>query len=190
MWVYQKKLEYPVRVRGRNPRMARFLFAQWGGPDSEMTAAVRYLTQRYTMPTGRGKALLTDIGTEELAHWEIIGTMIYRLIEDATPEELEAAGLGAHYAQFGKGLQVGDASGYPFTAAFYVANADPIADLTDDMAAEQRARATYDHLLALSDDPDISDGLSFLREREIIHFQRFGEELDYIQSYLEQRHVF
>ena len=190
MWIYQKKLEYPVRVGQRDLRMAKFLFSQFGGPDGELTAAVRYLTQRYTMPTGMTKAVLTDIGTEELAHWEMISTMIYQLVDDATVEELEAAGLGAHYAEFGRSLQLHGASGQPFTSAYYVANADPIADLTDDMAAEQRARATYDHLLALTDDPDLADGLRFLREREVVQFQRFGEALDSVQAYLDEKHVF
>jgi len=190
MWIYEKMLEYPVRVSRPNPRLAKYLYAQYGGPDSELIAALRYLDQRYTMPTGRSKALLTDIGTEELAHLEMIASMIYMLTDGVPPDQLARAGLGEHYAQFGRALFYADSPGPPATAAYFVANADPIADLTDDMAAEQRARATYDHLLALSDDPGIRDGLTFLREREIVHFQRFGEALDHVQDYLSQRKVF
>ncbi|MEW6447081.1 MAG: manganese catalase family protein [Bacillota bacterium] len=190
MWIYEKKLEYPVRVYSRDLRMAKFLTAQYGGPDSELSASIRYLNQRYTMPTPRTKGLLTDIGTEEMAHWEIVGTMIYRLIQGATPDELERAGLGSHYALHDKALFPADANGVPWTAAYIQAHADPVADLHEDLAAEQKARATYEHLICLTDDPGIKDTLRWLREREVIHFQRFGEALDHVQGYLSSKKVF
>lgn len=177
MWNYQKNLEYPVKIKNKDLRMAKFLVTQYGGPDGELGAALRYLNQRYTMPTGKTKGLLTDIGTEELAHVEIICTMIYQLIKDATPKELEAAGLGANYAQHDNGLYPTDANGVPFSATFATLG-NPIADLTEDLAAEQKAKATYEHLIDMTDDHDIKDVLKFLWAREVIHYQRFGEALE------------
>lgn len=177
MWIYEKKLEYPVHIKCKDLGMAKYLITQYGGPDGELSAAIRYLNQRYTMPTGKSKALLTDIGTEELAHLEIIAAMVYQLTKDATPEELRKAGLGSHYADFGKSLFPVNAAGVPWTAAYIAANDDPVADLHENMAAEQKARATYEHLLNLTDDADVKDVLRFLREREVVHFQRFGEAL-------------
>jgi spore coat protein JC len=190
MWVYEKKLEYPVRVYSRDLRMAKFLTAQYGGPDSELSAAIRYLNQRYTMPTPRTKGLLTDIGTEEMAHWEIIGTMIYKLTRGATAEEMARAGLGGHYAQHDNALFPADANGVPWTAAYIQAHGDPVTDLHENMAAEQKARATYEHLIRLTDDPGIKDTLRFLREREVVHFQRFGEALDHVHGYMDAKKVF
>lgn len=187
MWIYVKHLERPVRVQRPDVRMAKYLFAQYGGPDGEFSAAWRYLNQRYTMPTNQTKALLTDIGTEELAHLEMLGTMIYMLIRDTSPEELEQAGLGDHFAQHGYALFLHDAAGVPWTAAYYQAHDDPVTDLHEDMAAEQKARTAYEHLLLLTDDPGLRDGLAFLREREIVHFQRFGEALNHIHEYLSSR---
>lgn len=187
MWVYEKRLEYPVRVERTDLRMAKYLFALYGGPDSELSAAVRYLNQRYTIPTNRAKGLLTDIGTEEMAHWEIIGSMIYKLTQGAPVEELEKAGLGAHFAEHDRALFPHDAAGVPWTAAYIQAHGDPIADLHEDMAAEQKARATYEHLIRMTDDPGIIDTLRFLREREVVHFQRFGEALNYVHEYMENR---
>ncbi|GAW93106.1 manganese catalase family protein [Calderihabitans maritimus] len=187
MWVYEKKLQYPVRVSKCDVRMAKYLITQYGGPDGELSAALRYLNQRYTMPTGRAKALLTDIGTEELAHLEIIATMVYKLLKGVPPEKLKEAGLGAHYAQHDSALFLSDANGVPWTAAYIQAHGDPVADLHEDMAAEQKARATYEHLIRLTDDPDLKDGLRFLREREVVHFQRFGEALDHVQGYLNDK---
>jgi len=182
MWIYEKKLQYPVHIKCKDLGMAKYLITQYGGPDGELSAAIRYLNQRYTMPTGKAKALLTDIGTEELAHLEIIAAMVYQLMKDATPEELREAGLGAHYAEFGKSLFPVNAAGVPWTAAYIAANDDPVADLHENMAAEQKARATYEHLINLTDDADVKDVLRFLREREVVHFQRFGEALVDVQD--------
>lgn len=181
MWFYEKKLQYPVNIKNKDLRMAKYLVTQYGGPDGELGAALRYLNQRYTMPNEKGKAILTDIGTEELAHVEMIQTMIYQLIKDATPKEMEAAGLGSHYVQHGNALFPTDANGIPFTSAYFQAHGDPIADLHEDMAAEQKARATYENLINMTDDPDLIDPLRYLRQREVIHFQRFGEVLDDVQ---------
>ena len=151
---------------------------------------MRYLSQRYTMPTGRGKGVLTDIGTEELAHWEMIATMVYKLTKGASITDIKQAGLGSHYAIWDSGIFPGDSNGVPFTTAYINVMGDPIADLHEDMAAEQKARATYENLIRLTDDVDLMDGLKFLREREVVHFQRFGETLDYIQGYMDSKKAF
>ena len=177
MFSYEKKLQYPVNIKKKDLRMAKYLVTQYGGSNGELAAAFRYLNQRYTMPDNRGKALLTDIGTEELAHIEIICTMIYQLMSNATLAELEAAGLGAHYVDHGRALYYADAQGNPWTATYIQAKDDVIADLHEDMAAEQKALATYYHLINLTDDVDIIQVLKFLGEREIVHYQRFGEAL-------------
>lgn len=191
MWIYEKKLEYPVNIKSKDIGMAKYLFAQYGGPDGELSASIRYLSQRYTMPTGKSKALLTDIGTEELAHVEIIASMIYQLTKDATPEELRAAGLGAAYTEHGKAIYPADANGIPWTAAYIQATADPVTDLTEDMAAEQKARTVYEHLMKLTDDADVKDVLRFLREREVVHFQRFGEALVDVQdNFLNKKKIY
>lgn len=186
MWFYEKRLEYPVNIRNKDIRMAKFLLAQYGGPDGELSAAIRYLNQRYTMPTGKSKALLTDIGTEELAHVEMIASMVYQLLRDATPQELEAAGLGGNFTQHDNALFPADANGIPWTATYIQATGDPVADLHENMAAEQKARATYEHLIQLTDDPDIIDPLRWLREREVVHFQRFGEALMDVQDNMKR----
>ncbi|MGN1312006.1 MAG: manganese catalase family protein [Bacilli bacterium] len=175
MWKYVKTLQYPVNIKKKDLKMAKFLVTQYGGANGELGAAWRYLNQRYTMPDDKGKALLTDIGTEELAHVEIISTMIYQLMKDATLEELKDAGLDAHYAEHGKALYPTDAFGIPFTVAYFASTGDPLADLSEDMAAEQKARATYENLINLTNDQDVIDVLLFLRQREIIHFERFKE---------------
>ena len=179
MWVYQKKLQYPVNIRKKDLKMAKYLFSQYGGPDSELAASLRYLNQRYTMPDDKGKALLTDIGTEELAHLEIIATMAYQLMQGATIEEIKNAGLGGMFAQHDSGLFPTDAMGVPFTTAYIDTSGDHIADIESDMAAEQRARATYEHLMDLTNDPDVLAPLSFLRQREVVHYQRFKELRNY-----------
>lgn len=184
MWIYEKKLEYPVNIKRKDLKMAKYIVTQYGGPAGELAAAWQYLNQRYTMPDDKGKALLTDIGTEELAHVEIISTMLYQLMKGATVKELEEAGLGAHYAQFGRDLFPSDANGVPFTMAYIKTAGDYIADIESNMAAEQRARATYEHLMDLTRDPDVLAPLSFLRQREIIHYQRFKELRNY---YLSQK---
>lgn len=184
MWIYEKKLEYPVNIRKKDLKMAKYLMAQYGGPTGELSAALQYLNQRYTMPDDRGKALLTDIGTEELAHVEMISAMSYQLMNGATTEEMKAAGLGGTFAQQDTALFPSDATGIPFTAAYINTTGDFIADLESDMASEQRARATYEHLMDLTDDPDVLGPLAFLRQREIIHYQRFKELRNY---YLENK---
>lgn len=178
MWAYEKKLQYPVNINKKDLKLAKYLLSQYGGPDSELGAATRYLNQRYTMPDDKGKALLTDIGTEELAHVEMISTMIYQLLKDATLKEIREAGLDSHYAEHGKGLYPTDANGVPFTVAYFATTGDPIADLSEDMAAEQKARAVYENLINLTEDPDVIGPLLFLRQREIIHFTRFKELYD------------
>lgn len=175
MWKYVKTLQYPVNIKKKDLKMAKFLVTQYGGANGELAAAWRYLNQRYTMPDDKGKALLTDIGTEELAHVEIISTMIYQLMKDATLEELKDAGLDSHYAEHGKALYPTDANGIPFTVAYFASTGDPLADLSEDMAAEQKARAVYENLINLTNDQDVIDVLLFLRQREIIHFERFKE---------------
>ena len=184
MWIYEKKLEYPVNIRKKDLKMARYLMAQYGGPTGELSAALQYLNQRYTMPDDKGKALLTDIGTEELAHVEMISAMAYQLMRGATTEEMKAAGLGGVFAQQDNALFPSDSGGIPFTAAYINTTGDFIADLESDMASEQRARATYEHLMDLTSDPDVLGPLSFLRQREIIHYQRFKELRNY---YLENK---
>lgn len=177
MWYYVKTLEYPINLKCKDLKMAKYLITQYGGPDGELGAALRYLNQRYTMPTGKSKALLTDIGTEEMAHVEMIGTMVYQLMENASIEELKAAGLGGHFADHGKALFYTNPEGVPWTASYIQAKGEAIADLHENMAAEQKARVTYEWLITLTDDHEIKEILRFLREREVVHYQRFGEAL-------------
>ena len=182
MWYYVKTLEHPVNLKSTDIRMAKLLVTQYGGPDGELGAALRYLDQRYSMPTNKAKALLTDIGTEELAHVEIMATMVHQIMENASIDEIKAAGLDGHYADHGKGLFYTDATGNPWTATYIQCKGDVIADLNEDMAAEQKARATYEWLINLTDDIEIKKILGFLREREVVHFQRFGEALVDVQD--------
>ena len=182
MWKYEKRLQYPVNIKKKDLQMAKYLVTQYGGSNGEMAAALRYLNQRYTMPDERGKALLTDIGTEELAHIEMICTMIYQLTKDATVEELRAVGLGGHYAEHNKALYPTDANGVPFTVTYFAATGDPLADLYENMAAEQKARAVYENLITMTNDPDIIGPLLWLRQREIVHFNRFKELYDYYKA--------
>lgn len=184
MWKYVKKLEYPVNIQKKDLKMAKYLLTQYGGPNGEFSAAMRYLNQRFTMPDERGKALLTDIGTEELAHVEIIAAMIYQLMDGASVEELEAAGLTSHYVQYDHALFPIDDEGVPFTSAYIEATGDYLADLVSDMAAEQRARVTYENLMNVTNDPDLLGPLSFLRQREIVHYTRFKE----LKEYYEQKY--
>ena len=182
MWAYQKRLQYPINIKKKDLRMAKLLVTQYGGSNGELSAALRYLNQRYTMPDNRGKALLTDIGTEELAHIEMISTMIYQLMKDATIEEIIEAGLDPHYAEHNRALFPTDANGVPFTVAYFATTGDPLADLSEDMAAEQKARAIYENLIDLTTDPDVIAPLLWLRQREIVHFARFKELFDYYQN--------
>jgi spore coat protein JC len=183
MWTYNKKLEYPVRVDTCNPTLAAMIIEQFGGADGELGAGIRYLTQRWTMPTNEAKGILTDIGTEELAHWEIIGTLVWKLVKDATIDDIKGTPFEAHYANHGKSPFPHDAAGFPWSATFINSKDDPVADLHENMAAEQKARATYEHLIRLSDDPGVIDALRFLREREVVHYQRFGETLRIVEEY-------
>ena len=182
MWQYQKKLQYPVDIKRKDLRMAKYLVTQYGCSNGEMAAALRYLNQRYTMPDERGKALLTDIGTEELAHIEMISTMIYQLVKGASLEELRQAGLDTHYAEHNRALYPTDANGVPFSVMYFATTGDPIADLYEDMAAEQKARAVYENLIDLTTDPDVIGPLLWLRQREVVHFNRFKELCDYYKS--------
>ncbi|MDD3453027.1 MAG: manganese catalase family protein [Bacilli bacterium] len=184
MWLYEKKLEYPIDIKKKDLTLAKSLYSQYGGPDSELAAALRYLNQRYTMPDDKGKALLTDIATEELGHLEMIATMIYQLTKNTSIDELKKADFSGHFAQHDNGLFINDANGVPFTTSYIETTGDFIADLESDMAAEQRARATYEHLIDLTTDPDAIGPLSFLREREVVHYQRFKELRNY---YLENK---
>lgn len=182
MFRYEKMLEYPVNVKNKDLKMAKLLAAQFGGPDGELSAALRYLSQRFSMPDEKGKALLSDIGTEELGHVEMICTMINGLIKNASIEELKEAGLDAWYTEHNRGIYPMDANGVPFTSAYIASTGNPIVDLHEDMAAEEKARATYENLMDLTKDESILAPLSFLRQREIVHYTRFKELLDYYKS--------
>ena len=190
MWIYEKKLEYPVKIKRKNPALAKIIIAQYGGPDGELGAALRYLSQRFTMVTPQAKAVLNDVGTEELAHLEMIGSMVTQLLHKATPEEMKQAGLDASYVDHGLGVFPQGANGMPWTAAGIQSKGDPITDLYENMAAEQKARSTYEYLLDLIDDPDVADPIKFLREREVVHFQRFGECLRYVQEHYDNKRIF
>jgi spore coat protein JC len=189
LWIYEKKLQYPVKVSTCNPLLAKYLIEQYGGADGELAAALRYLNQRYTIPD-KVVGLLTDIGTEEFAHLEMIATMIYKLTKDATPEQLKAAGIDAHYANHDSALFYHNAAGAPFTATYIAAKGDPIADLYEDIAAEEKARATYQWIINMSDDTDLNDSLKFLREREIIHSQRFREAVEILKDERDRKKIF
>lgn len=186
MFAYEKRLQYPINIKKKNIKMAKLLVTQYGGSNGELCAALRYLNQRYTMPDNRGKALLTDIGTEELAHVEMISTMVYQLLKDATVEEMKEAGLDSHYAEHKNALYPTDANGVPFTVAYFATTGDPLADLSEDMAAEEKARAVYENLIDLADDQDVIDVLLWLRQREIIHFNRFKELYDIYKKELKK----
>ena len=177
MWKYEKKLQYPVNIKNPNPKYAQIIITQYGGPDGEASAALRYLTQRYGQPYDEVKATLTDIGTEELAHMEMICAMVHQLTRKLTPEEINASGFAPYFVDHTIAVYQVAASGAPWTATYYQSKGDVITDLHEDLAAEQKARVTYDNLLRLIDDPDITEPLKFLREREVVHYQRFGEAL-------------
>ena len=186
MWAYQKKLQFPIEIKNKDLKMAKNIITQLGGANGELGAALRYLNQRYTMPDNKGKALLSDIGTEELAHAEMIATMVYQLTKDATLEELKENGLDNMYVEHGIGIYPTDSNGIPFTAAYFAVTGNPLADLSEDMAAEQKARATYENLIDLTNDPDLLAPLSFLRQREVVHYERFKELfLEYVKKGLK-----
>lgn len=190
MWMYDKKLEYPIKIKNPDPRMAKLIITQYGGPDGELAASLRYLSQRFSMITPQAKATLNDIGTEELAHLEMVGTMVRQLTQGASMKEIEDGGFDVYYADHDTAVYPISASGSPFTAAYIQSKGDPITDLYENMAAEQKARSTYEYLIRMADDPDVIGPLKFLREREIVHFQRFGEALRHVQDYISSKRVF
>ena len=175
MWAYEKRLQYPVNIKNPNPKLAKLIITQLGGPDGETGAAMRYLSQRYSMPYSKVKATLTDIGTEELAHMEIVSAIVYQLTRNLTPEQIKQSGFDTYFVDHTTGIYPIAASGTPFSATTFQSTGDVITDLTEDLAAEQKARLTYDNILRLVDDNDVKDPIRFLRQRELVHFQRFGE---------------
>lgn len=190
MWVYEKKLEYPVKITMPNPAMAKVIITQLGGPDGELAASMRYLSQRYSAPYAVVKGTLNDIGTEELAHLEMVGAMVHQLTRNLSIEEIKRAGFDAYFVDHTTGVYPQAASGTPFTASVLQSKGDIVTDLFEDMAAEQKARTTYDNLIRLADDPAVIDPLRFLREREIVHFQRFGEALRHTQEHLNSKNFY
>ena len=190
MWIYEKRLQYPVKITKTCPKTAQLIISQYGGPDGELSASMRYLAQRYTMPVKSVGGLLTDIGTEELAHMEIICAMVYQLTKDLTVEEAEAAGFDAYYIDHTAGLWPQAASALPFSSVEFQSKGDAITDLTEDLAAEQKARTVYDNLLRMITDPEVREPLKFLRAREIVHFQRFGEALEQTKEKMDAKNFY
>ena len=182
MWTYEKKLQYPVKIKNPNPAYAKIIMDQYGGPDGELGAALRYLSQRYSMPSDELKGLLTDVGTEELSHLEMVGTIVYQLTKGLSEEELKKQGFSEYFVEHTTGVYPQAASGEAFTAATLNVKGDVMADLSESLGAEQKARVTYDNILRMVDDPDVRDPIKFLRAREIVHYQRFGECLEYIHE--------
>jgi len=177
MFVYEKKLQYPVKIKNPNPKLAKVIISQFGGPDGELAASTRYLSQRYSMPYPELKGLLTDIGVEELSHLEMVASIIHQLTRELSTDEIIKSGFDTYFVDHTAGIYPTAASGFPWTAAAIGVKGDVIADLNEDMGAEQKARVTYDNILRLSDDADVNDVIRFLREREVVHYQRFGEAL-------------
>ena len=190
MWIYEKRLQYPICITRPNAKMASFIMSQYGGPDGEIGASMRYLSQRYSMNNRKVAGLLTDIGTEELAHMEMVASIIRQLTKGLSAEELEASGLGKYYIDHTGGIWPQSSGGIPFNANQFQSKGDPITDLFEDMAAEQKARSTYDNILRLAHDYEVADPIKFLREREIVHFQRFGEALRIIQDELDSKNFY
>ncbi len=190
MWTYEKRLQHPVNIKKCDPNMAALIISQFGGPDGELAASQRYLSQRYSVPYGEVAGLLTDIGTEELAHMEMICAIVHQLTRNLTPEQIKKSTFAPFYIDHTTGLWPAAASGAPFSATVFQSKGDPITDLTEDMAAEQKARTTYDNILRLVDDPDVREPIKFLREREIVHFQRFGEGLRIVQDNLNSKNFY
>lgn len=190
MFSYQKKLQYPVKISKPNPRLASIIISQYGGPDGELGASLRYLSQRYSMPFDEQKGLLTDIGVEELGHLEMIGAIVHQLTRNLKEKDIENSSFAPYFVDHTLGVYPTAAAGSPWNAAGMQVKGDPIADLTEDLAAEQKARVTYDNILRLSDDPDVNDVIKFLRQREIVHFQRFGESLQQLREKLNQKNVY
>ncbi len=190
MWSYEKRLQYPVNIKTRNPKIAQVIISQYGGPDGEMGAAMRYLSQKYAMKNPRVAGLLNDIDTEELAHLEIVGTIVHQLVKDLPCDDVDIAGFEKYYVDHTLGVWPQAAGGVPFTATEFQSKGDPITDLFEDMAAEQKARTTYDNILALVKDCEVADPIKFLREREIVHFQRFGEALRMITEDMDKKNFY
>lgn len=190
MFSYEKKLQYPVNIKTPNPKYAQIILTQYGGPDGELGASLRYLSQRFSMPYPELKGLLTDIGTEELGHLEMIGAIVYQLTRNLTEEQIKKAGFDAYFVDHTTGVYPASAAGVPFNAAAIACKGDVITDLHEDLAAEQKARTTYDNILRLVDDPDVRDPIKFLREREIVHYQRFGEGLRLATDRLDSKNYY
>ena len=190
MFIYKKSLQYPVKIDKPNPRLASIILSQYGGPDGELGASLRYLSQRYSMPYPEQKGLLTDIGTEELGHLEMIGAIVHQLTRNLKDNQYRDPAFAPYFVDHTAGIYPTAASGFPWSAASMQVKGDPIADLTEDLAAEQKARVTYDNILRLSDDPDVNDVIKFLREREVVHFQRFGEAIEKLREKLNQKNVY
>ena len=190
MFIYEKKLQYPIRIKNPNPTLAKIIISQYGGPDGELGASLRYLSQRFSMPYPELQGILTDIGTEELGHLEMVGTLVRQLTRNLSIEEIKAAGYDAYFVDRTLGVYPQSAGGVPWDAMSIGVKGDVIADLTEDMGAEQKARVTYDNILRLSDDPDVSNVIRFLREREVVHYQRFGEALALATEKLDQKNVY
>jgi len=190
MFVYEKKLQFPIRIKNPNPALAKVIVTQFGGPDGELGASMRYLSQRYSMPYAELKGLLTDIGTEELSHLEMVGTILHQLTRELSPAEIKKAGFDTYFVDHTTGVYPTAASGFPWSAASIGVKGDVITDLTEDMGAEQKARTTYDNILRLSDDPDVSQVIRYLREREIVHFQRFGEGLRLAMDRMDSKNFY
>ena len=190
MFIYEKKLQYPVKISTPNPKLASVIISQYGGPDGELGASLRYLSQRYSMPFDELKGLLTDIGTEELGHLEMVGSIVHQLTRNLKDSQIQDSAFAPYFVDHTVGVYPTFASGTPWSAATIAVKGDPIADLTEDLAAEQKARVTYDNILRLSDDPDVNNVIKFLRQREINHFQRFGEALQLLREKLNQKNVY
>lgn len=190
MWNYEKRLQFPVNIKETNPEIAKIIITQYGGPDGELSASMRYLAQRYTMPYNAVAGVLTDIGTEELAHFEMICAIVHQLTRDLTPEQIKESGFDDYYVDHTLALWPQAASGTPFSATTFQSKGDPITDLFEDMAAEQKARTTYDNILRLVKDPDVVEPIKFLRAREVVHFQRFGESLRIVQDNLDSKNFY
>ena len=190
MFSYEKKLQYPVKIDRPNPRLARIILTQYGGPDGELGASLRYLSQRYSMPFDELKGLLTDIGTEELGHLEMVGAIVHQLTRNMKDEQYKDPTFAPYFVDHTNGVYPASAAGTPWSAMTMQVKGDPITDLAEDMGAEQKARTTYDNILRLSDDPDVNDVIRFLREREVVHFQRFGEAMQLLREKLNQKNVY
>ena len=190
MWRYEKRLQYPIHIKTPNAKIAQIILSQYGGPDGEMGASMRYLSQRFTMPNRICMGILNDIGTEELAHLEMVSTIVHQLTCNLSMEEIESSGFAPYYVDHTVGIWPQAAGGIPFNACEFQSKGDPITDLHEDLAAEQKARSTYDNILRLVKDPDVVDPIRFLRAREIVHYQRFGEALRTLQDQLDSKNFY